>query len=85
MSCSVGETVNEKITIVGGKAVSDPLQADFILYVHCGNDATVNLDEKANHLRDLIMGQTPVALVDLSQIMILKKLSFPILLTIIRH
>ncbi len=77
MSCSVGETVNEKIAIIGGKSVGDPLQADFILYVHCGNDATVNLQEKANHLKALIMGQTPVALVDLSANYDIKETIFP--------
>ena len=77
MSCSVGETVNEKITIIGGKLVNDPLQADFILYVHCGNDATINLKEKANHLKKIVMGQTPVALVDLSANYDIKETIFP--------
>lgn len=77
MSCSVGETVNEKIAIIGGKTVNDPLQADFILYVHCGNAATVNLEEKANHLKKLITGQTPVALVDLSANYDIKETIFP--------
>ena len=77
MSCSVGETVNEKIAIVGGKSVNDPSQADFILYVHCGNDATTNLDAKAAYLKKLIMGATPVALVDLSANYDVKETIFP--------
>ena len=77
MSCSVGETVNEKIAIVGGKSVNDPSQADFILYVHCGNDATTNLDAKADYLKRLIMGATPVALVDLSANYDVKETIFP--------
>ncbi|MGE4589068.1 MAG: DUF4127 family protein [Acidaminococcaceae bacterium] len=77
MSCSVGETVNEKIAIVGGQSVSDPKQADFILFVHCGNDTSENLRDKANHLKDLIIGQTPVALVDLSANYDIKETIFP--------
>jgi len=77
MSCSVGETVNEKIAIIGGKPVDDPLQADFILYVHCGNDTTADLQKTASHLKDLIIGKTPVALVDLSANYDIKETIFP--------
>lgn len=77
MSCSVGETVNEKITIIGGTQVYNPSKADFILYVHCGYDANMNLKEKANHLKNLIVGQTPVALVDLSANYDIKETIFP--------
>lgn len=77
MSCSVGETVNEKIAIIGGNQVYDQAKADFILYVHCGNDETVNLEDKANNLKTLILGQTPVALVDLSANYDIKETIFP--------
>ncbi|MGL5207222.1 MAG: DUF4127 family protein [Acidaminococcaceae bacterium] len=77
MPCSVGETVNEKIAIIGGQQVYDQLNADFILYVHCGNDETVNLEEKADRVKKLITGETPVALVDLSANYDIKETLFP--------
>lgn len=66
MSCSVGETVFEKINIIGGKTVDSPEMADFILFVHCGDEFTTNLTDSAERLKTLVADEIPVALVDLS-------------------
>lgn len=81
MPCSVGETVFEKINIVGGKAVASPEMADFILFVHCGDEVTTNLTDSAARLKTLIAGEIPVALVDLSTNYDAKETLFPHLIS----
>lgn len=80
MSCSVAETVNEKINIVGGKVVSSLKDADFVLYVHCGNESTMQLKAQAERVKSLVMGDVPVALVDLSANYDIKETLFPLLI-----
>lgn len=69
MSCSVQETVEEKVAISGGQIVDAPHQADFILYVHCGDnsDTVVSLLSAALSVKKLLNNGQKVALVDLSR------------------
>lgn len=69
MSCSVQETIEEKVAIVGGKLVDKPAQADFVLYVHCGedSDSMPTLLGAATELKQLLLDGQKIALVDLSR------------------
>ncbi|MEG0831438.1 MAG: DUF4127 family protein [Acidaminococcaceae bacterium] len=80
MPSSVGETAYEKVRLVGGTTVSTPEAADFILFIHCGDDETTNLPRVADRVKTLLATATPVALVDLSSNYDDTELLFPHLL-----
>ena len=69
MSCSVQESIEEKVSIIGGTLVDQQEHADFILYVHCGedSDSIPALLSSARELKELLLGNQKIALVDLSR------------------
>lgn len=82
MPCSVGETVNEKITLIGGQIVKSSEAADFALYVHCGSGESPKLLEiYAERLKQLVSGNIPVALTDLTANYNISETLFPYLIS----
>lgn len=69
MSCSVQETVEEKTAIVQGVLSEQLADADFVLYVHCGEtqDSVADLLRSAAEIKDLLNQGYRLALVDLSR------------------
>lgn len=69
MPHSVARTVTEKIAMIGAITVPVATQADFILYVHAGNQKTgpPQLANAAKEVQRLIREGHQVALVDLAQ------------------
>ena len=69
MSASTAESAAEKAALVGGVTVSTPEEADFILFVHCGNSAISarKLNLAAQKVNQYLSNGYAVALVDLSQ------------------
>jgi hypothetical protein len=63
---TLGEIAKEKIIIGGGIPTDSRDDADYILFVHCGQDGNENYTAIADELKNL-MKEKPVALVDLSQ------------------
>ena len=69
MSASTAESAAEKVALVGGVTVSSPDEADFILFIHCGNPAISDRKLKltAQKVNQYVTSGYAVALVDLSQ------------------
>ncbi|MEN6413468.1 MAG: DUF4127 family protein [Veillonellales bacterium] len=68
MPHSVGTTVQEKIQILGGTIVSQPDEADFILYVHIGTQKnSKNKPFEVQQVQSFIQQGYNVALVDLAE------------------
>ena len=69
MSAATAESAREKIALTGGRTVSTPDEADFILFVHCGNRAISprKLELAAQKVTRYLAAGYPLALVDLSQ------------------
>lgn len=69
MSCSVQESIEEKVAIIQGKLTNNIEQADFVLYVHCGEqqDSITKIADSAQEFKTLINRGYKVALVDLSR------------------
>lgn len=68
MPSSVDETVRDKVNVIQGSFTDNINEADFILFVHCGDMATDSFIDRisiASTLKSL-QQQKPVALVDLS-------------------
>lgn len=69
MPSSVDETVREKIKIINAEITEDKDLADFIIYIHCGNEQTNNflsLYQICSEVKALTANYN-VALIDLSQ------------------
>lgn len=70
MPSSVDETAREKVKLVRGEIVNDASLADFILYIHCGDESNSNLialQQAALEIKQLLLQNKNVALIDLSQ------------------
>lgn len=66
MPCTVDASIRDKIDFIGGQLTADAEQADFILFVHCGDDADKPTPTMADNLRTLLTDGKRVALVDLT-------------------
>lgn len=66
MPCSVDASIRDKVNLIGGRLTDNAADADFILFVHCGDDN--NLPNKAmlQKLNSLLISDSHVALVDLT-------------------
>ncbi len=81
MPCPVEETIREKIYLSGAVPTLEKETADFILYVHIGAEATEDARfASAKTVKRLLQGETPVALVDLSEDFQARQTLFPVLL-----
>ena len=69
MSASTAESAAEKVALIGGTTVATPEEADFVLFVHCGNRAISarKLTLTAPRVKYYVTNSYPLALVDLSQ------------------
>ena len=70
MPSSVDETAREKIKIIKGNVVNDKNTADFILFIHCGdqkNSDFFSLTKISQNLNELLANNKNIALVDLSE------------------
>lgn len=81
MPGTVEQTVAEKIALVNGLQVSNPAEADFILYVHIGTPATPPsvMLHAVKELKQHVAAGRPVSLVDLSEKYDTRKNLFPYL------
>jgi len=82
MPHSVATTVKEKIDLIGGIQVTDPDDAEFILFVHIGtqNNTYTTLPAAAQQIQSFIDQGYKIALVDLSEDFLASETIFPILL-----
>ncbi len=80
MPASNGETLRDKLQLLGAQEVSDPLQADFILYISCGYKDYHPSTQQAEELRSLLTTYPHVALLDLTANFTLEELLVPQLL-----
>lgn len=69
----------DKIKLLNGQVVSSVEDADFILFIHCGDNPGASYRDIAQNVRQL-MTQKPVALVDLSEDYDYRECLFPSLL-----
>lgn len=68
MAGSVADTAREKIRLLHASEAASPEDADFILYLSCGDtDSLSARRQNAAHIRQLIAQGRPLALVDLSE------------------
>ncbi len=61
----LSQLVADKINLLGGIQMAQPENADFVLFVHCGEETTQDFSTIGTNVKKL-MGIRPVALVDLS-------------------
>ncbi|SEJ07568.1 Protein of unknown function [Propionispira arboris] len=81
MPCSVATTVKEKIALVNGQLVNNPVAADFILYVYIGNEKNLSQRiQSTKKIEGFLKQNYKVALVDLSKHFLAEETLFPILL-----
>ena len=70
MAVSMSETSHEKIRLLGGKIISDPTKADFILFVSAVNnndERAKSRADSARFIKNALESGEQVALVDLSE------------------
>lgn len=66
MGASTGQTLRNKLQLLGAQEAADAKSADIILYVNCGSDSFRPSAVHARQLQQLIDSGTPAALLDLS-------------------
>jgi len=59
------EIVADKVKLVNGSLVTDKDSADFILFIHCGDNSHLDYNAIANKVKTLML-EKPLALVDLT-------------------
>lgn len=78
MSGSVATTVQEKLRLAHAIAVDSPDKADFVLFVHVGNDNNAKMNpHSVERLQELLLHGNKIALIDLSQHFLAKETLFP--------
>lgn len=65
MPCSVDASIRDKINFIGGQ-LTDAAVADFILFVHCGDDDNQPNKAMLQKLKTLLISDRHIALVDLT-------------------
>ena len=80
MPASNGETLRDKIHLLGAQEVASPAEADIILYISCGFDAYHPGSGQAEELRLLLDTYPHVALLDLTANFSVEELLVPQLL-----
>ncbi len=71
--------VEDKLALLGAQAVQNPQEADFIFFVHCGEDDQKSYASTAKKLKEYMLSK-PVALVDLSKNFVAREALLPALL-----
>ena len=66
MPCSVDASIRDKINFIGGQLTDDAAVADFILFVHCGDDDNQPNKAMLQKLKTLLISDRHIALVDLT-------------------
>lgn len=66
MPCSVDASIRDKINFIGGQLTDDAAVADFILFVHCGDDDNQPNKSMLQKLKTLLISDRHIALVDLT-------------------
>ena len=66
MPCSVDASIRDKINFIGGQLTDDAAAADFILFVHCGDDDNQPNKAMLQKLNTLLLSGYHIALVDLT-------------------
>lgn len=66
MPCSVDASIRDKINFIGGQLTDDAAVADFILFVHCGDDDNQPNKAMLQKLKSLLISDRHIALVDLT-------------------
>lgn len=66
MSFSVDASIRDKAAFVGAKLTDNENDADFILFVHCGDDDNLPTSAMASKLGSLLNSEKHVALIDLT-------------------
>lgn len=66
MPCSVDASIRDKINFIGGQLTDDAAVADFILFVHCGDDDNQPNKAMLQKLKPLLISDRHIALVDLT-------------------
>lgn len=64
MPCSVDASVRDKVSFIGGQLTDDADHADFILFVHCGDDDNEPTTAMLHDLSELLAAGKHVAFVD---------------------
>ncbi len=66
MPCSVDASIRDKVNFIGGHLTKNSADADFILFVHCGNNDNLPEAEMLKAINHLLTEGKKVALVDLT-------------------
>ncbi|WP_455652502.1 DUF4127 family protein [Phascolarctobacterium sp.] len=66
MPCSVDASIRDKVSFINGRLTDDAAEADFILFVHCGDDDNPPTKAMLKKLSTLLASGRHVALVDLT-------------------
>lgn len=66
MAASVGQTLRDKVQLLGAQVVQRAADADIIIYVNCGSDSFKPGKKQADELAQLIDSGKSVALIDLA-------------------
>lgn len=78
MPGSVATTIREKLRLAHAITVDRPDKADFVLFVHVGNDTNANMNpHSVDRLQELLLQGNKIALIDLSQHFLAKETLFP--------
>ncbi len=80
MAASVGETLRDKINLIGAKITEDKQDADIILYINCGSQKFQPSHKETEKLNELLNSHKHVALLDLPANYDLEELLMPHLL-----
>ena len=81
MAASCGATLRNQIELLGAKLTEESEAADFVLYVHCGDDDNKPRVEQARELKKLLQTAKHVALIDLSANFEASEMLLPLLLS----
>lgn len=80
MAASVGETLRDKIALLGAKQTNNLQSADIILYINCGNDKFYPDEKNVAELKKLLQSSKQLALLDLAANYDTRELLMPLLL-----
>lgn len=80
MPCSVDSSIRDKAAVIGATLTDNADTADFILFVHCGDNDNKPTKAMAQRLNSLLNAGKPVALVDLTTNYTPDELLMPLLL-----
>ncbi len=80
MGASTGQTLRNKLQLLGAAEAADEKSADIVLYVNCGSENFHPAEAHARRLQQLIGSGKPTALIDLSSNFTEEELLMPVLL-----